>query len=359
MQAILQPLAESMSNLVPDSLNDTAASDSSEPTDQETAEATQAIRELVDSYLEHLAPQLRSVLREPAWHARVNRRGFSSRLLLRWGRGLRRLEYLGVLAYETGAEISALTLGTTDPVLTVLRRLHARSCCIYQEVLVLLRQGFADGANARWRTLHEAAVTALFVSQHGPATAERYLEHEVIESAKGAEEYQRWYSRLGYDPIEPAVLEDLRREQDRVVKAHGPVFRNPHGWAAAALGRQDRFGFDAVEAAVDLSHLRPFYRMASHSVHAASKGATFSLSQPFWPPRALLAGPSNAGLADPGQCAAQSLVLATSSLLLDEPTLDRLIMMRLLSELAIQATDELMDAHWKLEAEENAANADP
>ena len=54
-----------------------------------------------------------------------------------------------------------------DQVFFVLWRLHARSCQITMEILALLKSGFADGAHARWRTLHEIAVTALFIKQQG------------------------------------------------------------------------------------------------------------------------------------------------------------------------------------------------
>ena len=37
-------------------------------------------------------------------------------------------------------------------------RLHARACQIAREVLTLLYAGFAEGAMARWRALHELAV---------------------------------------------------------------------------------------------------------------------------------------------------------------------------------------------------------
>lgn len=68
--------------------------------------------------------------------------------------------------------------------LDVLTRLHARACQIAQEVIVLLSAGLADGAMARWRTLHEVATAALLISENGEALAERYARHDVIESRR-------------------------------------------------------------------------------------------------------------------------------------------------------------------------------
>lgn len=61
-----------------------------------------------------------------------------------------------------------------DLVFDVLTRLHARGCQIGYEIYLLLSHGFADGAHARWRTLHEISVVASFISTHGQKVAESY-----------------------------------------------------------------------------------------------------------------------------------------------------------------------------------------
>jgi hypothetical protein len=56
-------------------------------------------------------------------------------------------------------------------------RLHAGAVRVAGEIYALLLSGFASGAHARWRTLHEIAVTALFIVQEDKQTAERYVHH--------------------------------------------------------------------------------------------------------------------------------------------------------------------------------------
>ncbi len=77
-----------------------------------------------------------------------------------------------------------------DFVFDVVIRLHARACQIASEVLKLLKSGFADGAHARWRSLHEVAVVALFIHKHGNDVAEKYLLHDVVESYRAATQYR-------------------------------------------------------------------------------------------------------------------------------------------------------------------------
>jgi len=52
-----------------------------------------------------------------------------------------------------------------------LARLYGRACQIGRKIELLLSNGFADGAEARWRTLHELTVVACFIYKHGEETA--------------------------------------------------------------------------------------------------------------------------------------------------------------------------------------------
>ena len=54
------------------------------------------------------------------------------------------------------------------------------------EIICLLENGFADGAMARWRTLHEIAIVAIVLSKHGEDIAQGYLDHQAVESKRAA-----------------------------------------------------------------------------------------------------------------------------------------------------------------------------
>jgi len=75
-----------------------------------------------------------------------------------WEKPLDLLDALISLSLELGSEFSqkfnSATSSDSDIILHVLTRLHARGCQVSSEILTLLRGGFADGAHARWRTLH-------------------------------------------------------------------------------------------------------------------------------------------------------------------------------------------------------------
>ncbi len=75
----------------------------------------------------------------------------------------------------------------------VLTRSHARACQIAREILTLIKNGYADGAMARWRALHEISVISSFIAKHGNEVAEKYLLHSNIESNKAAVLYQKLF----------------------------------------------------------------------------------------------------------------------------------------------------------------------
>jgi hypothetical protein len=121
-------------------------------------------------------------------------RGFQTRLLERWGRALGELDMLITISREFGGQVATAVLRPefkAPHLAEVLIRLHARACQIASEVHVLLSAGYADGAMARCRTLHEIAVVGFFVQEHGEETAARYLAHDVIESWRAAVDFNK------------------------------------------------------------------------------------------------------------------------------------------------------------------------
>jgi Family of unknown function (DUF5677) len=277
--------------------------------------------------------------------------GFADRLHGRWGKGLELLHMLVTISRELGASIREEISNSPDRnrkyLTEVLPRLHARSCQITEEILCLLAAGFADGAMARWRTLHEVAVIASFIADQGEDLAERYVLHQAIESKQGATEYEKYRERLGYEPLNDHEITALEDTCSALRARFGSDFARPHGWAAHHLSESDP-NFKKIESAVGVDHLRPFYRMASHNVHANPKGVFFKLgllseSQIF------LAGPSNAGLADPGHATAISLAQITSRLGLLHPTFDNVVSVQIIAQLVEDVGAAFIAAHVQLE----------
>lgn len=304
-----------------------------------------------------LASLKKSAASELAERRRVQRE-FEERLVARWQPGLDRLEMLVIIAMEAGEEFASegSTLAAdTDPNENVachsaLTVLHVRACRVASEVLALLKTGYADGAHARWRALHEVAVIASFVATSTGDLALRFLSHSAVDRLRGARQYQQHHTTLGYEAIPPEELDALERQYEAVVARFGPEFKNQYGWAAKALGSPNPT-FADIERRVDLDKWRPFYRMACHSVHAGAHGVQFSLGIPAASEHRFLAGASNAGLCDPGHSTAISLTLATVSFLNLDPNLDRLVVCQVMRLLTDEIGQALLKTHAEVEAE--------
>jgi Family of unknown function (DUF5677) len=313
---------------------------------------------LIDDLAEKTYPALMSTLKR-RWpsEARARRRdldGFHKRLRARWGDGLEKLRMLLAIAREYGSELDGggrkEVGGSPSKTFEILIKLHARSCQIAEEIVCLLSNGFADGAMARWRTLHEIAAVCYLIRRHGDELAERYEDHEIVEARKAAHQYRRYQERLGEEPISESDLTKIEADYALVLEKHGPEFAKPQGWAAKHLGKRN-LKITEIQEAAGIDYLAPYYRMASHNVHANPKGVFFKLGL-IGEDNVLLSGPSNAGLADPGHATALSLLQICSLLLHFHPTFDNIITVKVMIELKNEICSALLSAHMKLENEE-------
>lgn len=133
-------------------------------------------------------------------------------------------------------------------------------------------------------------------------------------------EYQRYAERLGYTPYTEDDVRNAQEAVERLRVRYGKAYLGTYGWAAAALAgggnglRRKPPTFADVERDVELDHMRPWYRMASHPTHANPKGITFT-PDVLAGRRVLLAGPGATGLAAAGECSLVSLCQVTTTLI--------------------------------------------
>jgi hypothetical protein len=280
---------------------------------------------------------------------------FAERLAERWGQGLDFCELVRQVSLEAGAEYHAKHRGDGLLRHEVLARLHARACLVAGEIVALLRLGYASGAHARWRALHEVAVVAWFLAAGDEELSQRYRQYEHVESLAAARDYQRNAEALGYELLSLEEIEELEVTVEELCRSYGPLFKKPYGWSAQHFGHA--LEFRKIEEAVNLAHLRSYYRMASYPIHAGPKGITFDIGL-MGHAEVMLAGPSNAGLADPGHSMCISLTQVTIALLNQTPGVRSSVTLRVLLELTDLAGDALIAAHNKLEEDESEIDRD-
>lgn len=290
---------------------------------------------LVDTWKSHARRILRRQRRE--------NRKFNKAVFNAWGNAIDMLEMLATVCMEEGArfndEFRELATENNDCVFNVLAGLHARGCQVAFEILLLLKNGFADGAFARWRTLHELAVIAMFIQERGQDIAIKYLDHTAITDYWDAKAYQDHCEALSYLPLDEKEFREIRILRDKLLEKYGMGFDKPYGWAVDEIDSRGRIGFADIERSVKLAHLRPFLKLANINVHAGSKGISFRLGSHPRNGSILIAGPSIFGFADPGQNTAISINQLTTTFLSVQTNMDRLAFMQATQKLVGEIFD--------------------
>ena len=205
------------------------------------------------------------------------------------------------LEYETAKTSNDLVFFAT-------MHLHANACLVTSEVITLLEAGYSSGATARWRSLHEVAVYAMFIVKHGPGTAERYLRHGHIKDWEDLPAVDEMLRRSGDEEFSRSEDEKLAKLKAQLLERYGDEFKGGLGWAKEACPKKGGLAFKDIAEDVGLSVLDSFYRSASHFVHPTWKGIIDNGGLPSdLNGEALLAGPSEHGIWTPAMLTVRSI----------------------------------------------------
>ena len=161
----------------------------------------------------------------------------------------------------------------------VLALLHFNATITLQEIRTLLEAGFWSAGAARWRALHELAVTAKLIAAGGPALAHWYMDHGYVVQTRRLKAY---FDEHGVGPVTSAEL-DARVARATALEAKHTLtgdtyrFREAYGWAATlmpltAKGSRTRPTMDQLEKLADLDHRRLLVASSHGVVHADSGG---------------------------------------------------------------------------------------
>lgn len=159
--------------------------------------------------------------------------------------------------------------------------IHARSCIIASETLLLLRSGFPDGAYSRLRTLHEhAVVMTLIGNDHTYEVAERYQDRACFEYLNLLRGTKRCFTDAQWrdtESVQQRIDQEISETEADVRKARarwGRDIAEQYGWARPALPSSmranQRITFADLESAADMDFYRINYLEGNYNVHAGA-----------------------------------------------------------------------------------------
>jgi hypothetical protein len=273
-------------------------------------------------------------------HLRAGRERIARYLDRVWGSPDRLYQAFVYSVCEVGERIAAVE---RDAKTQALLGLLARASRVADEIRLLAMNGYAAGAEARWRSLHELAVVALVLGKNGLDISERYLAFATVERWKDIEEFQTRAKALQREPCADDDVARWKAEFEAVIDAHGASMSQENGWATPLFplskkGRPARVTFVALEALAQRDHLRPFYRLGSHHVHAGSRAAELNTVTHLPDGIVTTTGASvYADITETSHAAMQSVLGIVIELLSyqmesddEEPTLDNMVSMKAL-----------------------------
>ena len=222
--------------------------------------------------------------------------------------------------------------------------LQRRACVVASEILCLLESGYADGAESRWRTLNEMAITSEFLFHNGDKFAERYAKYRAVVELKKNRNLKEQAEKYLLNPgpnqsqrtkesLKSAIesyskaIKHLEEEVTQLCEQFGPSFKNSNGWAAAAFPnnhKDRRVHLDEIANKVTSSTTIPYCRLsmrafANDNVHQGSVGDIHSRGD-FGPRNTVLLGASPVGMYMPISNTAEDLAITTYMLLSIYPT---------------------------------------
>jgi len=289
---------------------------------------------------------------------KLEQKKFSQEIHDRWGKALDFLEAYIHASLEIGDAFNAKhrSLKNIEQCYTieVITRLHGRACQIAQEILILLKHGFPDGAFARWRTLHEIAVLSQIVITHGEEIAKLYYLHEIYLSKNAMTNYNKYLQKYPDKLFDRRYSDEefikIQLQIDKLQKTHQDYFPQPYGWAAGLIiqnyPNKTKFSFSDLEELVGQDFMRPYYKMASYFVHGEIKGLTASLSKGF--ANVIPAGPSIFHFIEPGQNTAISLLKINATILSLEQSMQSRLIYTIFDELCDEICKEFIAVEFDM-----------
>ena len=312
------------------------------------------INSTIEDSAKSLCLQLRNNWPEQKIIERSQMNEFRDLIDLHWSKSLDPLRMLLTIAREVNDKFQYSLFRSKAKTGKVRRRvvilLHLRACQTTMEIISLLENGLADGAQARWRTLYELGIVASLIDTYGDDIAQRYLDHDSVAMKRAMENALEYDKSNRNSSVSKKLQREINTEYNAMIKKYGVDFRHGYGWATNHLGKKNPT-FQDLEMAANSDALPPTYKWASFKIHAGVSGLLRNLGN-MWDDLPTLAGASIAGLQDPATNTAYSLTQITALLYRKTRKLENLIEIQTLCNLRDQVEIESSRAAKKLEQEE-------
>lgn len=236
------------------------------------------IQELFKSFLNNVSKEvfenMKNNMYEEVMRFRADEQEFIARQEQKWYRAFVASETLYIMVLQTAEAYSEYVRDLDDNIknskiweFTALLHIHGRAMQQYLEIITLMKNGFADGAYARWRSMYELAIISSFINKYGENVAKAFVE------ASDTDDRYEWArsSNAFSEKKKHITFNDIQNNCD-----------------------------------IDSSIWREQYDLANKEVHASSQGTFYRLGK-MVDDEVISAGRSDYGITTPAEHSAISL----------------------------------------------------
>ncbi|GAB3417471.1 DUF5677 domain-containing protein [Massilia agilis] len=258
-----------------------------------------------------------------------------------WGKALERLDFQRHIVLEwSGAAIELRKGPYASPnTAFALKRLVDRAYEVVGEIIILVSGGYADGALARWRSLHEICVTAIFLAKQSDRCALMYLSHHRVEELRLREADRASRTGMIRNRNADRSMRELRLEVSAMIDRFGAAFVGDYGWASIELGRS-KTTFRDLEHHVGLEALRRRYKWANSTVHGGALATLKRITLRDTSIDGVHVAPA-LGCEVATECAAGSLSMMIAELCLESDSADLLAMSMVVHDYAHRVREQI------------------
>lgn len=295
---------------------------------------------MLEAFLQHLKESEDYTMAKTLWHLdgykqilkqREYANGFCSRLLFEYHEPISEFEIFTEHCITIIHDIK-YPCKTSPNICKALKGIGARAILITNEIICLIKNGFASGALARWRTLYEFSVIAVAIVKYGEETAKRYLAYNAVSNYNEAKTYNEHAGELGFEPITEEELSKLKKDAVKAKFEHPDLRDNQdYSWAIPHINKAS---FAELAKSTDINYLKPFYKFSCNYIHGSAKGLFYDLGQIYGldEENSIKLARTNYGFTDPMQLTMMALLNIVSAIVSLKPDMSLLIQIVLLQD---------------------------
>lgn len=183
---------------------------------------------------------IKSNMFEEVMGFRANEQEFIARQEQKWFRAFVASEAMYIITLETAESYSEYVESLPKEkfqskcwTYIVMQHIHGRALQEFLEIITLMKNGFADGAYARWRSMYELSIISSFIMQYGENVAKKFYEasetDDRYEWARESEIFKKNKKHITFNDIQKACDINLDIWKKQYDLSNKTVHASPQG----------------------------------------------------------------------------------------------------------------------------------